>query len=44
MDVTSIHYINDTNETSMKYDENFIHKYYASFLLPNKHEDASSGS
>ena len=44
MDVTSIHYINATNEISMNYDDNYIHKYYAPFLSSNNHEDVSSGS
>ena len=29
--VTSIHSINATNNISMYYDDNFIHKYYAPF-------------
>ena len=28
----------------MNYDENFIHKYYAPFLLSRNNEDVSSGS
>ena len=30
-DATSIHHINATNDTSMNYEENFIHKYYEPF-------------
>ena len=40
-DVTSIHSINATNDLSMKYYVNFIHKYYAQFLSSNNHEDVS---
>ena len=40
----SIHYINTTNDISMNYDDNFIHKYYAPFLSSNNYEDVSSGS
>ena len=39
MDVTSIKYINGTNDISMNYDETFIHKYYAPFLPSNNNED-----
>ena len=34
---TSTHSINTTNEISMKYDDNFIHKYYAPFLSSKYH-------
>ena len=44
VDVTSIHYINETNYISMNDDENFIHKYYAPFLPSRNNEDVSSGS
>ena len=30
-DVTSIQYINETNDISMNYDENVIHRYYVPF-------------
>ena len=43
-DVTSIHYVNTTNDTSMNDYDNFIHKYYASFLSSKNNEDVSSGS
>ena len=43
-DVTPIHYMNATNDISMNDDDNFIHKYYAPFLLSNNHEYVSSGS
>ena len=42
--VTSIHYINGSNDISMNDDENFIRKYYTQFLPSNNHEDISSGS
>ena len=42
--ITSIYSINATNDISMNNDNNFIHKYYAPFLLSNNHEDISSGS
>ena len=32
-DLNSIHSIDDTNHLSMLYDNNYIHKYYAPFLL-----------
>ena len=44
MDITSVHYINVTNDISMNDDENFIHKYYAPFLPLNNHENVSSES
>ena len=31
-DVTSIHYINASNDISMNDDENYVQKYYAPFL------------
>ena len=43
MDVTSIQSTNGTNDISMNDDENFIHKYYSSFLLSKNHEDIPSG-
>ena len=42
-DVTSINSINATNDISMKYDGNFIHKYYAPLLSSTNHEDISPG-
>ena len=44
VDVTYIHSVNTTNDISMNYDENFIHKYYAPFLSSKNHEDVSSSS
>ena len=44
MDVTSIQYINGTNDTSMNDDENGIQKYYAQFLPSKNNEYLSSGS
>ena len=44
MDVTSIQYMNATNGIAMDDNENFIHKYYASFLPSNNNEYVSSGS
>ena len=44
MDVTSIQYINGTNDISMNDDETFIHKYYSPFLPSENNEDVSSGS
>ena len=44
MDVTSIHSINATTDIYINYDEDFIHKDYAPFVLSNNHEDVSSGS
>ena len=41
--VTSIHYINETNEISMNDDDKYINKYYAPFLSSNNHEAVSSG-
>ena len=43
-DVTSIQYINVTNDISMNDDENYIPKYSAQFLPSKNHEDVSSGS
>ena len=43
-DVTSIQSINRTNDISINYDENMIHKYYAPFLPSKNHEDVSYGS
>ena len=43
-DITSIHYINKTNDMSMNDDDNFIHEYYAPFLSWNNHEYASCRS
>ena len=42
-DVTSIHFVNATNDISMNDDENFIHEYYAPFFGSKNHEDVSSG-
>ena len=42
--VTCIHDINETNERSINGDSNYIHKYYAPFLLSNIHEDLSTGT
>ena len=42
--VTSIQYINITNDISMNYYEHFIHKYYAPFLPSNNNKYVSSGS
>ena len=44
MYVTSIQYINGTNDISMNDDEKFIHKYYAPFLPSNNNEDVYSVS
>ena len=41
-DATSIHYINATNDISIKDYDNFIHKYYAPFLSSDNHLDISS--
>ena len=41
-DVTSIHYINATNDICINDDDNFIHKHYVPFLLSNNHRDVSS--
>ena len=38
-DITSIQSIHGTNDISMNYDENFIHKYYAPFLPSKNNED-----
>ena len=43
-DVTSIQYINGTNDISINDDEIFIHKYYAPFLPSQNNYDVSSGS
>ena len=43
-DVTSIHSINETNDISMNYDENYMQKYYATFLSSKNHEDVTSRS
>ena len=43
-DVTSINSINATNDISINDDDNFIHKYYASFLSSKNHEGVSSRS
>ena len=37
-------YTNATNDIYMNGDENVIHKYYASFLFSNIHEDVPSES
>ena len=37
-DVTYIHSINATNDTSMNNDDNYMHKYYAPFLSSNNHK------
>ena len=42
-DITYIQYINGTNDISINYDGNCIHKYYAPFLSSKNHEDISSG-
>ena len=42
MDDTCINAINETNEISMNDDDNYIHKYYATFLSSNIHEYISS--
>ena len=42
--MTSTRSINETNDTSMNDDGNFIHKYYAPFLSSKNNEDVSSGS
>ena len=39
MDVTYIHSINENNNVSMNDDDNYIHKYYATFLSSNNNED-----
>ena len=44
VDATSIKSMNGTNDICMNYNENFIHKYYASCLPSNNTEDVSSGS
>ena len=44
LDVTFIHYINESTDIYMNEDDNFIHKYYASFLSSKNHEYVSSGS
>ena len=44
MNVASIQSMNETNGISMNEDGNFIHKYYAPFLISNNNEDVSSGS
>ena len=44
MDVTSIQYINGTNDVSINDDENFIPKYYVPFLPSKNNEDVSYGS
>ena len=44
MNVTYIHSINETNHISINYDNNYIHKYYASFLSSKNNEDLSLGS
>ena len=41
--VTSIKYINGTNEIYIYDEDNFIHKYYAPFLSSNNYENVSSG-
>ena len=43
-DVTPNHSIKSTNDVSMDYDPNFIHKYYAPFLSLKIHEGIFSGS
>ena len=43
-DLSSIHSINATNDISMNYDDNLIHKYYAPFLSSKNHGYISSGS
>ena len=43
-DVTYIHSINETNDISINYDENYIHTYYAQFLSSKNHEYVSSVS
>ena len=42
--VTSIYSINITNNISMNYYYNYMHKYYAPFLSSNNHLYVSSGS
>ena len=42
--MTSINSINATNDISINDDDNFIHKYYASFLSSKNHEGVSSRS
>ena len=44
MDVTSIQYINGTNDISINDDANYIHKYYAPFLPSKNNEYVSSRS
>ena len=44
MDVTSIQYMNATNDIYTNENENFTHKYYAPFLPSKNNEDISSGS
>ena len=44
VDVTCINYINETNKISTSDDDNYIHKYYALFLLSKIHKYASSGT
>ena len=43
-DATSICSISSTYDISMNYDEKFIDKYYAQFILSKNHEDVSSRS
>ena len=43
-DIKYIHSINETNDISMNFDENYMQKYYAPILSSNNHEDISSES
>ena len=44
MDVTCIHYINETNHLYINDKDNYMHKYYEPFLSSKSNKYISSGS
>ena len=44
VDVAYIHYINASNDLSMNYDDNYVHKYYAPFVSSTNHQGVFSGT